>query len=85
MEIKLTIEQGKIQLNFWVEKETGMLKIQSEGLTVEIPNITALELISVLRSKLMDYQEANDSLIKRIPKRTICRANRNRRQGNRPT
>lgn len=65
MKIKQLIEGDGNSISFHIN-EDGALVIETGGKQIEIPHLTALELIEYIRCKLYDHQEANESLLKRL-------------------
>lgn len=67
MKIKQLIESegGTVRASFHID-EDGMLIIEFNDELLEIPHLTALELLEFLRLKLYQYQDQNESLLKRI-------------------
>ena len=54
------------ELDFYVDKETGNLVIDYIENVAEIDNQVAIELIEILRHKLYQHKEQNESVIKRF-------------------
>lgn len=67
MKIKQLIEceNGTFRVSFHVD-DNGSLILEVDDNLIEIPHLTALELLEYLRLKLYQHQETNESLLKRI-------------------
>jgi hypothetical protein len=67
MKIKQLIESdgGTVSASFYID-EDGNLLIEFNDELLEIPHLTALELLEYLRLKLYGHQEKNQSILKRL-------------------
>jgi hypothetical protein len=66
MKIKQLIEEpGAMAISFYID-DNGALMIEKDGDLIEIPANTAIELIEYLRCKLIEHQQANESLLQRL-------------------
>lgn len=67
MKIKQLIESegGTVSASFYID-EDGSLIVEVNDELLEIPHLTATELLEYLRIKLYQHQEKHQSIIKRL-------------------
>ena len=59
MEIKFTFENEDQQIKTWIDAVSGALCIESQNEVIEVPYMVSIELLSMLRQKQAQFEEAN--------------------------
>ena len=59
MEIKFTFENEDQEIKTWIDSVSGALCIESQNEVIEVPYMVSIELLSMLRQKQAQFEEAN--------------------------